>query len=156
WFLARFPKTVGVAYNADIHDGWALQWELRPRLSAGNQPVVATVGEGTRVYIMDTRGVSSGDLRAAARRYHVHAVGHLGVFPRAGRQAPLGGYGREEGAPSIFQRGWRGPYEPIRSVRRSAWTTWEWRTMLGQPATVPASAPVTTDELRIAHNAAVE
>ncbi len=34
WFLARMPPTAGVAYHSGIHDGWALQWELRPRLSA--------------------------------------------------------------------------------------------------------------------------
>jgi hypothetical protein len=156
WFLARFPKTVGVAYNGDIHDGWALQWELRPRLSSANQPVVAAVGESTRVYIMDTRGVSSGELRAAAARYHVHAVGYLWVFDRAERQAPLDGYELAEREPSFWERWWLGPAEPIRSVRWSAWATWEWRTMLGQPAAVPTVAPTTTDELRIAHNAAVE
>jgi hypothetical protein len=33
WFLARYPPSVGIAYHGAIHDGWALQWELRPRLS---------------------------------------------------------------------------------------------------------------------------
>ena len=55
WFLARYPPTVGIAYHGAIHDGWALQWELRPRLSAASQPVVAAAAESTRVYIMDTR-----------------------------------------------------------------------------------------------------
>ena len=54
WFLARYPPTVGIAYHGAIHDGWALQWELRPRLSAGSQPVVAAVADSTRVYVMDT------------------------------------------------------------------------------------------------------
>ena len=34
---------------------------------------------------------------------------------------------------------WLGPTEPIRSVRPNAWTTWEWRKMLGQPAVAPTS-----------------
>ena len=45
WFLARYPPTVGVAYHASIHDDWALQWELRPRLATASQPVVAAGGE---------------------------------------------------------------------------------------------------------------
>ncbi|HSY40605.1 MAG TPA: hypothetical protein VLA79_13785, partial [Polyangia bacterium] len=156
WFLARYPPTVGIAYHSAIHDGWALQWELRPRLSAGSQPVVAAVSESTRVYIMDTRSASSGELQQAAAHYHVHAVGFLWVFDRAERAAPLDGYVLEEREPSLWQRWWLGPTEPIRSVRPNAWTTWEWRKMLGQPAVAPTSVPTTTDELRIAHNAAVD
>ncbi len=157
WFLARYPPTVGVAYHGAIHDGWALQWELRPRLSAGSQPIVAAVADSTRVYIMDTRSASPGELQQAAGHYHVHAVGFLWVFDRAERAAPLDGYVLDEREPTLWERWWLGPTEPIRSVRPNAWTTWEWRKMLGQPAVIPAQrAPTTTDELRIAHNAALD
>jgi hypothetical protein len=156
WFLRGRPPTVGIAYHPSIHDGWALQWELRPRLSTGNQPPFGSVSEATRVYIFDTRGVAGGDLRQVASRYHVHAVGHLWVMDRTERPAPLDGYVLEEREPSFFERWWLGPTEPVRSVHPNAWVTWEWRTMLGQPAAVPTTAPTTTEELRIAHNAAVE
>jgi Dolichyl-phosphate-mannose-protein mannosyltransferase len=156
WFLKRFPPTVGIAYHSAIHDGWALQWELRPRLSAANQPVIGAPGESTRVYIMDTRSASVAELRQAASHYHVHAVGYLWVFDRAERQAPLDGYALDEREPSLWERWWLGPTEPVRSIHPNAWTTWEWRTLLGQAAVVPQTAPVTTDELRIAYNAAVE
>ena len=105
---------------------------------------------------MDTRSASPGELRQAAAHYHVHAVGFLWVFDRAERAAPLDGYVLDEREPTLWERWWLGPTEPIRSVRPNAWATWEWRKMLGQPAVVPTSAPTTTDELRIAHNAAVD
>jgi len=155
WFLARMPATAGVAYHGGIHDGWALQWELRPRLSSPGQPVGAGVNEATRVYIMDTRLASVAEIRQAAAQYHVHAVGHLWVFDRQEPKAPLDGYELDEREPSLWQRWWLGPTEPIRRVRSSPWVTWEWRTLLGQPAVEPGVAPATTDELRIAHNAAV-
>jgi 4-amino-4-deoxy-L-arabinose transferase-like glycosyltransferase len=155
WFLARMPPSAGVAYHAAIHDGWALQWELRPRLSAPAQSVSGPVSDATRVYIMDTRLASSDEVRQAAARYHVHAVGYLWVFDRQEPQAPLDGYELDEREPSFWQRLWLGPTEPIRSVRPSPWVTWEWRTMMGQPAVEPATPPATTNELRIAHNAAV-
>jgi hypothetical protein len=155
WFLARMPPSAGVAYHGAIHDGWALQWELRPRLSAPNQPVNGPVAEGTRVYIMDTRAASSAELREAVAHYHVHAVGYLWVFDRREPAAPLEGYELEEREPSLWQRWWLGPAEPIRTARPSAWVTWEWRTLLGQPAAEPSAPPATTEELRIAHNAAV-
>jgi Dolichyl-phosphate-mannose-protein mannosyltransferase len=156
WFLRGFPPTVGIAYHGAIHDGWALQWELRPRLSAANQPLGGGVTEATRVYIMDTRGATQAELRQAAARYHVHAVGYLWVFDRAERPAPLDGYLLDEREPSLLQRWWLGPTEPVRSVHANAWVAWEWRTMLGQPAVVPTTAPVTAEELRIAHNAAID
>jgi hypothetical protein len=34
--------------------------------------------------------------------------------------------------------------------------TWEWRTHFGQPASLPTGPPHTLDEIRIAHNVAVE
>ncbi len=156
WFLARLPPGTGVAYPAAIHDGWALQWELRPRLSAPNQPLTGTVNAGTRVYILDTRRAPLSELRQAAASFHVHAVGYLWVFDRLERPAPLDGYALDEREPTWAERWWLGPTEPIRSVRADPWTTWEWRTLLGQPATVPTTPPMTTDELRIAHNAALE
>jgi hypothetical protein len=156
WFLRGMPPTVGIAYHASIHDGWALQWELRPRLSSAREPAIGGVSEATRVYILDTRGLPGNELRQVAARYHVHAVGSLWVMDRSERPAPLDGYVLEEREPSLFERWWLGPTEPVRSVRWNAWSTWEWRTMLGQPAVVPTAAPVTTEELRIAHNAALD
>ncbi|HXJ20053.1 MAG TPA: glycosyltransferase family 39 protein [Polyangia bacterium] len=155
WFLARMPPGAGVAYHGAIHDGWALQWELRPRLSAANQPVAGGVSESTRVYILDTRLASLGEIRQAAAQYQVHAVGYLWVFDRKQPPAPLDGYELDEREPSFWQRWWLGPTEPIRSVRPSPWVTWEWRTMMGQPAAEPAGTPASPDELRIAHNAAL-
>ena len=155
WFLARFPPTVGVAYPSTIHDGWALQWELRPRLSAANQPLNAPVTPATRVYILDTRLTAPAELRQAATRYHVQAVGNLWVFDRSEPPAPLDGYALDEREPTWGERWWLGPTEPIRSVRADPWVTWEWRTLLGQSAPAPTTAPVSTDDLRIAHNAAL-
>ena len=156
WFLARYPTSVGVGYHAGIHDGWALQWELRPRLSSGNQPIRGGVTPATRVYIMDTRAASPAELREAAGHYHVHAVGHLWIFDRAEPPAPLDGYALDEREPTLGERLWLGPTEPIRSVRPSAWVTWEWRTLLGEPTLRPYVAPTTTDEIRIARNEALQ
>ncbi|HVV17134.1 MAG TPA: glycosyltransferase family 39 protein [Polyangia bacterium] len=155
WFLARMPPSAGVAYHGAIHDGWALQWELRPRLSAANQPVGGVITDATRVYILDTRLASPAELREAAGRYHVHAVGHLWVFDRREPHAAVDGYALDEQEPSLWQQIWLGTTEPIRRVRWDPWVTWEGRTMLGQPASDPTGAVVTTDQTRIAHNAAL-
>jgi hypothetical protein len=156
WFLPRFPETVGVGYHPGVPATWSLQWETRPHLATANQPVTTPMGDRTRVYVMDTRTASLADLRSAATHYHVHAIGRLWVMDRSEKPATLDGYTLDEREPSWWQWLWLGPVEPVRSVRWSPWVTWEWRTMLGQPVNVPQGAPATTDEIRIAHNVAVE
>ena len=156
WFLSRFPESVGVGYHSGVPTTWSLQWETRPHLATSNQPVTMPAGERTRLYVMDTRTASLADLRSAASHYHVHAVGRLWVMDRAEKAAPLDGYALDEREPSLWQRFWLGPVEPVRTVRWSPWVTWEWRTMLDQPVNTPQGAPATTDEIRIAHNVAVE
>jgi Dolichyl-phosphate-mannose-protein mannosyltransferase len=156
WFLARYPLSAGIGYHAGVPDSWSMQWENRGRLSAGNQPVAGPVTASSRIYVMDTRAASTGDLRLAASRFHVHAVGHVWLFDRNERPAPLDGYEMEEREPSFWQRWSLGPTDPVRVIRWSAFTTWEWRKLLGQPADSPRALPVTTEELRIAHNLAVD
>jgi hypothetical protein len=158
WFLPKVPANLGIAYHPGIYASWAVQWTTRPRTSTNQQTPASPVTPSTRIYIMDTRKASAADLRLAASRYHVHAVEHLWVFDRGAPVAPLEGYALDERDPTLREWWSQGPTETIRSVRPSAWVTWEWRTLLGQPATAPPSipVPVTTEELRIAHNVAVE
>jgi hypothetical protein len=158
WFLARYPETVGVAYHTSVPANWAVQWETRPHLSTPNQNVVgAGGGERTRVFILDTRHTSLSDLKYAASHYHVSAVGSLWLMDRNEAPGPIDGYALDEREPSLWQWLWLGPVEPARSIHWSPWVTWEWRTLLGQPAAAPPTgAPATLDEIRIAHNAAVE
>jgi hypothetical protein len=158
WFLPKVPANLGIAYHPGIYASWAVQWTTRPRTSTNQQTPASPVTPSTRIYIMDTRKASAADLRLAAARYHVHAVEHLWVFDRGAPVAPLEGYALDEREPTLREWWSQGPTETIRSVRPSAWVTWEWRTLLGQPATAPPSipVPVTTEELRIAHNVAVE
>jgi hypothetical protein len=154
WFFPRVPANVTVAFHASVHDYWDKQWQLRPRVIYGNQPVGGPPTQG-RVYVMDTRLASSADLKAAAARYHVHAVGSIWIIDRTQPAAPIDGFAVDEKDPSLFQSWAYGSTEPIRTVRPDAWVTWEWRTLFGQSAPAPSGTPATTDDLRIAHNAAL-
>jgi Dolichyl-phosphate-mannose-protein mannosyltransferase len=156
WFLARYPESAGIGFHPSVPDSWAMQWENRARLSAGGQPVAGPVSANTRLYVMDTRAASAADLRLAASRFHVHAVAYVWLCDRLEPPAPIDGYALDEREPSLLERWSQGPTEPVRSIRPSAWTTWEWRALLGQTGPAPTGLPVTTDELRIAHNLALE
>ena len=134
-----------------------MQWETRPHLATANQNVSNAGGERTRIFILDTRNSSLSDIKYTATHYHVHAIGSLWLMDRAEPSAPLDGYSMDEREPSWWQWLWLGPVEPVRRIRWSPWVTWEWRTLLGQPtAPPPQTDPPTLDELRIAHNAALE
>jgi hypothetical protein len=121
-----------------------------------NQPVGGSPAQG-RVYVMDSRLASTADLKAAAARYHVYAVGWIWIIDRTEPAAPIDGFALDEKDPSLLESWAYGSTEPIRTVRADPWVTWEWRTLFGQAAVAPPAAPVPTrdDDLRIAHNAAL-
>jgi hypothetical protein len=154
WFLPRVPPGATFAFHGSVHDYWDKQWQLRPRPIFANQPVGGSPAQG-RFYVMDSRLASAADLKAAAARYHVNAVGWIWLIDRTEPAAPIDGFAVDESDPSFFQAWAHGSTEPIRKVRADAWVTWEWRSLFGQAAAPPAGTPGTTDDLRIAHNAAL-
>jgi hypothetical protein len=157
WFLASdpLPPTAGVGFHSSVLATYGMKWLVRPRLTWPNQPVEGGVPPGSRALILDSRTTPLGDLRTAASRFHVHAVGPYWLIDRREPAAPLDGYAFDEREPSFLERWTQGNTEPVRTVRADPWVAWEWRALLGQPATPPNSVPVTADEIRIAHNAAV-
>jgi hypothetical protein len=154
WFLGRLPADVNIGFHSGFPSYWELQWDARPRPIAANQPL-PTAASGPRVYVLDSRAASAADLRAAATRFHVHAVGPFWFIDRLEPPGPLDGYSFDEREPGWWARWWQGDVEPLRAVRRDPWVTWEWRTALGQPAPPPPGTPAGDDQLRIAHNAAL-
>src|SRR5262249_26197518 len=114
-------------------------------------------GERTRILILDTRHTTLADLKQAASHYHVSAVGSLWLMDRNEAPGPIDGYAMDEREPSLWQWLWLRPLEPARSIGWSRWARWEGRTLRGQPAPPPPqTATATLDEIRIAHNAAVD
>jgi hypothetical protein len=155
WFLARMPAPAGVAFHPAMHGSWALQWEARPRPGWTNQPVAGPVPPNARVYMLDSRTAGVADLRAAASRFHVHAVKWMWFIDRQARPAPLDGYTFAEHEPSWRESWMEGGTEPVRMVVADPWVTWEWRTLLDQPALPPTTKPITDEQIRIAHNVAL-
>ena len=149
WFLASYPPAERIAFHASVRKLWHTSWEIGPRQASWVQPVAAT---SPRLFVLDARVTSEAELRDAARRYHVRAVGWLWMMDRAAPPAPLDGFSFAEHEPGLFESFWYGATEPIRRVVPDPWITWEMRTLLGQPATAPATAPITLDQIRIAHN----
>jgi hypothetical protein len=154
WFRQRVPEKSGVAYHDSILASYALQWEARPGPFWARQPVAAPPAQA-RTLFLDSRGTSLGDLRVAAGKYHVYAVESFWLVDLKEPPAPLSGYRFDEHEPSLLEGLSLGRVEPVRTVVEDPWVTWEWRTLLGQPAQEPTAAPSTAEQLRVAHNVAV-
>ncbi len=155
WWAARLPATDKIGFHPGITPvHWGLGWELRPHVLVRDQHVGAP-GASPRAYALDSRFAEAADLRQAVRSFHVDAVGCFWFIDRAAPPTPLAGYSFEEREPGPIDWYLRGGTEPVRTVRADPWVTWEWRALLGQSAPMPTAAPVTAEQVRIAHNAAV-
>lgn len=152
WFLADKPPAERIAFHSSIPKHWNFGWEAGPRQAAWSQPIAAP---NPRLFVLDPRLVPEAELREAARRYHVRAVRWLWLIDRNEAPAPLDGFSFDEHEPGPLESLWYGATEPVRRVVPDPWLTWEWRTLLGQAATAPTTAPVTLEQIRVAHNLAV-
>jgi hypothetical protein len=152
WFLTNEAPAERIAFHGSVPKHWNLSWEIGPRQAAFQQPIAVPT---PRLYVLDARLTPEAELRDAARRYHVRAVGWLWMIDRAAPPAPLDGYSFAEHDPGWFESLWHGATEPGRRVVADPWVTWEWRTLLDQPAVAPTTPPATLDQIRIAHNIAV-
>jgi 4-amino-4-deoxy-L-arabinose transferase-like glycosyltransferase len=155
WFLARFPIKQPIAVHSSLYLGHDSEWEIRPRIVHQREPLILAPGSPAKLYILDARYTSPAELRDAATRYHVLAVGSYWLMDRGAPQAPLDAYNFGEREPTFLESLSQGPTEPTRTVTFDPWATWEWRTLLGQTATPPTGEPHTNQELRLAHNLAV-
>jgi 4-amino-4-deoxy-L-arabinose transferase-like glycosyltransferase len=155
WWLPRFPATEKVGFHTGITPvHWSLGWEMRPHVLLRDQRL-GTHGASPRAYTLDSRFADATELREAARTFQVDAVGCFWFVDRSAPPGPLSGYSFAEREPGLIDWYLRGGTEPVRTVRPDPWVTWEWRTLLGQPADAPNAEPATPEQIRVAHNVAV-
>jgi len=155
WFLSRMPPDASVGFHSSFPAFWELEWDARPRQVSPGVAVPAAGPGGPRIFVLDSRATSLGELRTVAARFRVHAVGPFWLVDRQEAAAPIEGYRFDEREPGWWERWSQGDVEPIRKVRNDPWVSWEWRTAFGQPAAPPAGPPAMDDDLRIAHNLAL-
>ena len=89
WFLADHTPAERIAFHGSLPKHWNTSWEIGTRQAAWQQPIAGT---SPRLLALDARVTSEDELRDAARRYHVRAVGWLWVMDRTAPPAPLDGF----------------------------------------------------------------
>jgi Dolichyl-phosphate-mannose-protein mannosyltransferase len=156
WFLRGYPPTEKIGFHTQLWIPWSVQWEIRPHFPQIHQPLSLLPPVGSRLYMLDTRLCSPGELKDAATRFHVLAVGNLWFMDRAKPPAPLDGFRLAEREPGPLSWALQGGVEPVRTVEPDPFVTWELRTAVGQKATLPGVEPIDPEQIRIAYNAALD
>ena len=145
-------------FHASMHSTWANDWALhRPIVGNDGLPSRAAHAQD-RYYLADLAFVGADDQRKMfASGLHFDVVGQFLMADRVGPPAPADGYVFDVREPNAIEWYLSNGVDPIRTVRADAWYTWELRDLFGQsPNPAPAGEPQTIDQIRIAHNVALE
>ena len=147
----------------DVHRstmwGWEFLWTYQGVGNVVDAPKVGAADAGAHPFwLSPASGLNGEEQRKIAAQAHVEVYGDAWVVDQRTPAAPLDAYALEEREPGPLEWFVHGGTEPVRTAGRAPdpWLTWEWRTHLGQAAAVPAGEPRSIDEMRIAHNVAVE
>jgi 4-amino-4-deoxy-L-arabinose transferase-like glycosyltransferase len=146
----------------DVHPSvqwdWEHLWTYQGIANEAAEPVSSTPSAASHPFwIARPGGLSTAEQQKIAAHAHVRVYGDVWLVDQREPQAPLDAYSLDEREPNPLQWLLFDPTEPHRTVgtRPDPWLTWEWRAALGQPVTLPATAPRDLEEMRIAHNAAI-
>jgi hypothetical protein len=108
-------------------------------------------------WIARASGMSADEQRKLVAMAHVRVYGDVWLVDQREPKGPLDSFSLEQREPSVLEWFLFDTTEVHRNAAKTPdpWTTWEWRSHLGQDAPMPTGQPSTLDEMRIAHNAAV-
>jgi hypothetical protein len=108
------------------------------------------------IFMARASGLTREQKQAISSTFHVEIYqDDVWVVDRRAPQAPLDAYTFDEREPKIWEWYFVSGVEPVRKYVSDPFSTWEWRTHLGQAAALPTLAPKTLEQVRIAHNIAV-
>ena len=153
-------KTPGMVLDVAPGMGWYwhMDWAYAGKTSEREHPVAGHWDVASHpLWVARASGLSSEEQKAFAHDTHVRVFGDVWIVDQREPAAPLDAYSMNEREPDLFEWLLRGGTQRVRTAGTAPdpWLTWEWRTQLGLDASPPTAAPVTLDQMRIAHNVAV-
>ncbi len=157
WAASSLPRTSSVVVSASVIYTPAVAYAADRPIAFIDKPwdpPPKDVHEG--LLVIDARKLSASDLRTVASRYAITAMGPFWFVDRSMAWAALVAKRLDERLPVGAERLGLAT-DLIRTVsgEDDPWATWEWRVHLGQLANAPQGEPVTFEDRRIAHNAAI-
>jgi hypothetical protein len=155
WMGRRMDKNGVVGLHGGMHPTWSQAWALyRTTINYNRVPDAGSASP--RYFAADLAFLGADDQLLLAERFHVTVVGQYAYVDCLEDASPGEAFVFDEREPGFIQWYFYSGVDPVRTIRRDAWRTWELRDAWGQtPNPPPESDPVTPDELRIAHNVAV-
>ena len=155
WLEPQLPPRARVAMHVGMKTTWAQVWALGGRVVQASRPLPGP-GTGADVYLADMRFLYDHWQAQLMTSHHVVAVGPFLRVKRGEPQAPVDAHAIAEREPSWLELTFSSGTEPHRQIVADPYLTWELRTLFDQPAQVPTDPPRGFEQLRIAHNIAVE
>jgi hypothetical protein len=156
WMARDLAPATVVVMHTGLRSSWACEWAVHhPVVSQGGIPQQGKQNE-LRYFMADLTQMNTNEQEKMFATFHVIVVGSYTKVDREAEHAPLDAYAIDEREPTFFE--WYSQYavDPVRTIRRDPWETWELRNDFSQsPNPLPADEPASMEELRVAHNAAV-
>ena len=160
-FIQHIMKSLSADATVDLHESmhasWSHTWALGGHLVQVFVPVPTPSPSGKdKPFLLNSRFTPEDQLAALSAKFHVTTVGQFWHIDPRRPPAPLDAFSFAEREPSLLEWAFVSATEPVRTVEPDPWATWELRTHWKQIAVVPDASPTTFEQLRIAHNIAVE
>jgi hypothetical protein len=158
--LPHTVRGMSMDTNGSAMWGWEHQWAWQGLNSNAGLPLSSAKQVATHPFwIGRGSGLMADEQNKVVAAGHVRIYGDTWVVDQREPVGPIDAYSMNEREPGFFE--WLffdGGTELHREAGKEPdpWLTWEWRVHLGQDATPPSGEPKTLDEMRIAHNIAIE
>ncbi len=161
--LEQVAPPMALGDHFDFHPGaawgWEHQWKTQSNAVVSSLPAVGGAGLETHpIWLARGSGLSGPEATKIASIAHVRIYGDTWIVDQREHASSVEAYSLNEREPNPVEWLLRNGTEPVRKVGPlpDPWLTWEWRKHLGQQADPPSGTPRTLDEIRIAHNVAVD
>jgi hypothetical protein len=150
----RAPPRATVVLDPNMKRSLWVPWVLARPSRVDGTGVVRGV---ERYFVTDGRFASSETLFENARHASTTVVGPFWIFDRGAPPGPITAFSIALEEPNWLERYFVSSTHALRRVEADAFWTWETRDHLRQlPNPQPSAAPETREQLRIAHNMAVQ
>jgi 4-amino-4-deoxy-L-arabinose transferase-like glycosyltransferase len=151
------PRQTLDAYNSALL--WSGEFALeRPVNWTNEPPAPGPQNEAHPYWYGRASSIPFEALKKIAAKVHVRAYGDLWVVDERDAPAPIDAFAIQEREPNPFEWYFVSGAEVVRSISPAPdpFLTWEWRKHFDQPADPPGVEPVDLEQVRVAHNVAVD
>jgi hypothetical protein len=151
------PPGAPVNVHESAHWGWEHAWVYRGISTPAGAPILGRDAVAAPFFLARASGLTADQLRQFATTAHVRVYGDAVVVDQREPPAPIDAFSLHEREPNLLECALFGDWEPMRRIDGAPdpFATWEYRIHLGQPGDPPGAEPVTLDQMRVAHNAAI-